>query len=107
MKGRLRIAAEKRNELEDRLKEEKRESGCRLIRLNNSLLKQFHMDKVSCEVIEQSDKVFDGFVIRLGGSLVNSLCTGSEKAYSDNMMKCFAALSHVRSWYYQRGLPIR
>lgn len=46
-------------------------------------------------VIEHSVSVFDGFVKRLGGDMVKSFCIGLEKAYSENMVECPVAMTHV------------
>lgn len=56
------------------------ESGHGLISLNTILVKQARMDEVLHVVIEQSMSVFDSFVNRLGGDLVNLFCNGLEKA---------------------------
>lgn len=55
------------------------------------------VDKDLHWVIDQSGVVFDSFVNRLGGELVNSFCVGLEQAYSDNLVYCVVVLTHVLS----------
>lgn len=71
------------------------ESGRRLVLLNNMLVKQTCMDKVLRGVIDQSVSVFEGFVNRLCGDLINTCCVSIQKPYSNNLVECAVALTHV------------
>lgn len=87
--------SEKRNEFKGKLREREAESGRRLIRFNTLLVKQARMDKVLPRGIGQSDYVFDVFVNRLGGELVNSLRARLKRVYSDNLVECLVALTQA------------
>lgn len=71
------------------------ECGCRLICLYTMLVKLARLDNALHGVIEQSLSVFDGFVNRLGGDMVNSFRVGIENAYSDNSVEYPVDLTHV------------
>lgn len=53
------------------------------------------MEKVLHGVIEQSVRVFAGFINWLGGDVVDSFLVNREKAYCDNLFECPVDLTHV------------
>lgn len=61
---------EKRSEFEEKWRELEAKSNHWLIRVSIHLVKHARMEKVLRGFIEQSVTVFDGFVSRVGGELV-------------------------------------
>lgn len=57
------------------------------------LIEQGRMYKELCGVIEQFVSVFDGLVNRLSGDWLNLFRIRLQKAYTDNMADCPAALT--------------
>lgn len=70
-------------------------SGRRRILVSYWLIKEAHKDKVIQSVIELSVHVFERFVNWLGYDLVKSFCVCLEKVFSDNMVQCPVARTHV------------
>lgn len=58
-------------------------------------MKQAGVDRLLGIINEQSVNVFYGFVNLVRGDLKNSARAGLEKAYSDNLIECRVAQTHI------------